>query len=127
MDPKNTILTSALLKTIKPMQLLALLDAQYKITGAEGIESCDDLKKASEIMKTCIANYAFLTNMVMVANYLKRRCKLRTPEHEDAVLRETYLINYADYQKKLYELTSRLITIRQMQNEELHMSDSRYK
>ena len=86
------------------------------------VETPEDVQTASRALGRLGPLYSYLVNMRLRANIRKRACKgdkEKKALYENALVKETILDAYVDQVKMLYSTASRLISVRQMINEEL--------
>lgn len=92
------------------------------------VDSIEDMERAGRLLGQCASNYSYLLNMAMAAKIRKRHIKRigeNKQETEDALSREEIFNTYAEIMKTAYNAISRMITIKQQINEELHFTDGR--
>ena len=102
--------------------LIAYLAKLCEVQLPVGIETTEDMKTASMAIARLGPIYSYLVNMKMRVNIKKRICKKDKEQkdaYEELLAREVILDAYIDQAKMLYNTTSRMISIRQMMNEEL--------
>ena len=127
MEKKKQTMTLEQVLSTDPEELAGILLETFKVEIPPCIETADELNQASTIISRSISNYAFLTSMAQMLKMAKRRRKREGAdkrEIEDILSKEETFSMLADQCKTAYQATSRLITVRQLILEELHMSDS---
>ena len=124
-DGRNTITLEWALRT-DPMELAQVLLRQFQVEIPPYIETADELNEAQSVISRSVSNYAFLDSMAQLIKMTKRVRKREgadKKEIEDLLSKEVIFSRLADQCKTAYQATSRLVTVRQLVLEELHMSD----
>lgn len=86
------------------------------------VDTIEEVREAGKALSKLGPLYSYLVNMKMRANLMKRLYKKKKEDkenYENAIATEAILDAYVDQVKMLYNTASRLITVRQMVNDEL--------
>lgn len=124
-DERETITLEWALRT-DPMEMTEELLRRFRIEVPPYLETADELNAAQSIISRSVSNYAFLDSMAQMIKMTKRARKREGAEKkeiEDLLSKEEIFTRLADQCKTAYQATSRLVTVRQLVLEELHMSD----
>ena len=109
------------------MDLARTIFEQYAIEVPPYIETVDQMNVAQSIISSSISNYAYLDNMAQMWKIKKREMKRNKEDKQvidETLSKEELFVAAAEHCKMAYQATSRLITLRSLILEELHMSDS---
>lgn len=112
------------LLSMEPVELQEYIMSNYSIIIPVSVETAEDLKAASVIISTAYSNYSFLTSMRQMAKIQKRmlkRQKESSAEIEKMLMREEIFETEAGKAKHAYDTVSRMVTIKQMINQEMKM------
>ena len=107
-----------------PMELLEYMQAHYMLDLPAQMDDIDTMNHVSELLSVTTSNYAFLTNLTMLAKLKKREAKREKKskeECEDALSREEIISKFADISKAYYNALSRMLTVKQQINQEMKM------
>lgn len=108
-----------------PLELAKILFERFGASVPSKIETADELNEAQYVMSRSASNYAYLDSMAQMLKIIKRSRKREGAEKkeiEDLLSKEETFARLADQCKTAYQVTSRLITVRQLVLDELHMS-----
>lgn len=114
--------------SMPPEELIQVISENFQVNIPPYVDSIEDMEQAGRLLGVCASNYSYLINMAMAAKIRKRRVKrdgASKQEAEDALSREKIFSTYAEIMKTSYNSISRMITIKQEINEELHFTDAR--
>lgn len=114
--------------SMPPEDLIQIVAEYFQVEIPPYVDTIEDMEQAGRLLGQCASNYSYLLNMAMTAKIRKRHIK-RDGESkqsaEDALSREEIFNTYAEIMKTAYNAISRMITIKQQINEELHFTDGR--
>ena len=101
--------------------LIQYLNTLCEIDLPISIETVDDLKTAAGILGKLGPLYSFLVNMKLRTNIQKRMFKKNKEQekYEDFLIKENIFEAFIDQVKMMYNTTSRMVTLKQLVNEEL--------
>lgn len=114
--------------SMDPESLIQTVSEHFQVEIPPYVDSIEDMANAGRLLGQCASNYSYLLNMAMAAKIRKRHIKRdggSRQEAEDALSREEIFNTYAEIMKTAYNAISRMITIKQEINEELHFTDGR--
>ena len=127
MSNPNGVQNLYTLLEMPPEALQNYIQAEFTITIPVSIETTEDLRDAIEILGKATSFFSFLSNAALYAKLQKRKLKREKADKEmveDALAREEIFTNAAGVAKAVYNGVSRMVTIKQMLNSELKMTDS---
>lgn len=116
------------LLSMPPEELMAAASQKFKLDLPPSVDSVDNIRKIGRLLTQTTSEYSFLINMTEMAKMRKRalkRAHADKEEIEDALTREEIFSNYAEIMKVTYQAVSRMVTIKQMINEELKFTDGK--
>lgn len=116
------------LLSMPPEELMAAASQKFKLDLPPSVDSVDNIRKIGRLLTQTTSEYSFLVNMTEMAKMRKRtlkRAHADKEEIEDALTREEIFSNYAEIMKVTYQAVSRMVTIKQMINEELKFTDGK--
>lgn len=116
------------LMNLESDKLIEYLDKNFKAEIPVNIDSIDAMQHAGRLLGICTSNYSFLSSMAIRAKTIKRTLKKTGADKQnvdEALAREEIFSIYADIAKMTYNAVSRMITVKQQINDELHMTDGR--
>lgn len=114
--------------SMAPEELIQSVSEYFKVEIPPYVDSINDMERAGRLLGQCASNYSYLLNMAMAAKIRKRHIKRdggSKQDAEDALSREEIFNTYAEIMKTSYNAISRMITVKQEINEELHFTDGR--
>ena len=103
-----------------PTELLEYMQKNYLLDLPAQMDNIETMNYVSSLLSVTTSNYAFLTNLTMLAKLKKREAKREKKskeECEDALSRE----EIADISKAYYNALSRMLTVKQQINQEMKM------
>lgn len=124
MQRRDELTMERILET-DPLELAKILFERFGASVPSKIETADELNEAQYVMSRSASNYAYLDSMAQMLKIIKRSRKREGAEKkeiEDLLSKEETFARLADQCKTAYQVTSRLITVRQLVLDELHMS-----
>lgn len=113
-----------------PTELLEYMYYNYSIPVPASVETVEEMESAGKLLSVFTNNYSFLCYMALLADTETRNLRktgARKFSIDDSIAKKKILEKYAELMKQSYSAVSRMITIKQQVNQELHMSDSRNK
>ena len=111
-----------------PLKLMDWLTQNYTVEIPIQLNTVEDMERAGKLLGVLAGNYAYLNTLVSYAKVAVREEKRKGTGNkvssENMITKRDAIQSFADSQKILYQAISRMITVKQEINEELHMSDS---
>ena len=108
-----------------PNVLMELFQKEYT---CQVPENADDLRQAAMMLGRLTNAYSFVMQLSIQAKRAIReakRAKKSKDEIDDAIDRKAVIDGFVDIISMQYKAISRIVTIRQQENEELKMTDGR--
>lgn len=121
---KKERLSSIDMLSMEPLDLMNYVSANFSISVPVSIETPENLKEASRTISKAYAYFSFITGMRQTAKMHKRMLKRQKEdpvEIEKMLMREEIFETQAGNLKHAYDTISRMVTIKQMVNQEINM------
>lgn len=115
---------------LEPADLLEYLYCNFSADIPQKIETVQELEQSSLLLAFFTNSYVFLSNASMLADIKTRSLRKKGAgkfEIDEAIAKKKILEKYSEMMQKSYNTVSRMITVKQSINEELHMSDAKYQ